>query len=171
MNSTEQKVTIGIDPGLSGAIAVRTTGTHAAALAVFDIPTTTRWITGRGHVREIDPLALRRLVGALPQWDQAVIERVHAMPGQGVTSMFSFGRSLGVLEMAFTTNAGTVQYVLPQRWKRHYGLLHAPKAASRKVAQELYPALADLFKRVKDDGRAEATLIAHFAATEGLDNK
>ena len=161
-NGTKDTVVVGIDPGLTGAIAVRSTND----LVVHDIPTTTRWVASRGHVREIDPVGLAGLVASLPRWDRAVIERVHAMPGQGVSSMFSFGRSLGVLEMAFSTPTSTVEYVLPQTWKRTFGLIHAPKHASRKLAAELYPANAMQFCRVKDDGRAEAALIAHYAAQE-----
>ena len=88
----------------------------------------------------------------------AVIEDVHAMPKQGVASMFKFGRSLGIAEGVLAGNGCSLRYVTPTKWKRALGL-NQDKGASRRRAIELWPSKAGLFKRVKDDGRAEAALI------------
>lgn len=138
---------IGIDPGKSGAIAAIYRG---ALIAVEDMPL---------EEGEIDIPALVRM--STIDNDFAVwIEDVHSMPGQGVRSTFSFGRSKGIVEGAFSTEDTRPNLVSPQTWKRHFGLLKQDKKASRELAMKLFPKDAGLFKRAKDDGRAEAALIA-----------
>ena len=89
----------------------------------------------------------------------AVIEQVAAMRGQGVTSMFRFGQGFGQLEMAIAAHRVPTHYVTPQKWKAHFGLSR-DKGVSRSVASQRFPQIADQFARAKDDGRAEACLIA-----------
>ena len=89
----------------------------------------------------------------------AVIEQVAAMRGQGVTSMFRFGQGYGQVEMAIAAQRLPVHYVTPQKWKGYFGLSR-DKGVSRSVASQRFPSIATQFARVKDDGRAEACLIA-----------
>jgi crossover junction endodeoxyribonuclease RuvC len=97
-----------------------------------------------------------------------VIEDVHAMPKQGVSSSFSFGRALGVAEGVLAGNGLSLRYVSPAKWKKALGLSsdkgvsrrRADKGVSRRRAIELWPEHAKAFERVKDDGRAEAALLA-----------
>ncbi len=149
-------IVIGVDPGKSGALAVLDGGVLVDA---HDMPVVGPIISPVlldeiAH-NYVDPLAF----GACP--GVAVIEDVHAMPKQGVSSVFSFGRSLGVVEGVLAGGGWAIHYVSPARWKRQLGLT-ADKGVSRRRAIELWPARAELFKRVKDDGRAEAALIAYY---------
>jgi len=89
----------------------------------------------------------------------AIIEQVAAMRGQGVTSMFRFGQSYGATQMAVAAHKIPMQFVTPAKWKSYLGLSR-DKGVSRSLASQRFPKQADLFKRVKDDGRAEAALLA-----------
>ena len=91
----------------------------------------------------------------------AWVEDVHSMPGQGVASTFKFGRSVGVVEGALSALGIPIRWVSPAKWKKAMGL-PADKGAARRRAIELWPDHAHLFARVKDDGRAEAALIAEY---------
>ncbi len=90
------------------------------------------------------------------------IERVSAMPGQGVTSMFGFGRSMGVVEGIAAAMGLRVIYPTPQAWKRRAGLTGKPKDASRTVASLMFPEIASRLSRKKDVGVADALLIAAY---------
>lgn len=147
----------GIDPGANGALAFF--NAELAALEVFPMPTTTREVRGK-RKREVDPVGVAEIVRRMRTPELVLIERVSAMPNQGVTSMFSFGRALGVIEGVTAGFRMNVDWVTPQVWKKHYGLIKADKNASRAKAQEVFPAYRDLFARAKDDGLAEAALIA-----------
>ena len=153
-------VIIGCDPGKSGAIAAL--GYDGALRGVDDMPVVGPIISpvllDEAVHNYLDPLSLRR--GA------AVIEDVHAMPKQGVSSVFSFGRSLGVAEGVLAGNGLAVHYVAPTKWKKALGLTQ-DKGASRRRAIELWPERAQWFARVKDDGRAEAALIAYWFLHHG----
>jgi len=150
-------VVVGVDPGKSGAIAMlRSDG--ALIVGLYDMPVVGPIISATlldqiVH-NYVDPLAS-------PPYGVAVIEDVHAMPKQGVSSSFSFGRSLGVAEGVLAGNGLAVHYVSPARWKKALGLT-ADKGTARRRAIELWPTRAALFARVKDDGRAEAALIAYW---------
>lgn len=145
---------IGIDPGFTGAIAIlRADGT----LSVEDMPIVT---SGRGKVEIAHPLLLELLnVPGGVLW----LERVSVMPGQGITSAFRFGQGYGAIETAAAANALPVNYVTSPVWKRYFGL-PKDKDAARGLAMKRFPASADLFKRKKDSGRAEAALIAVYGA-------
>lgn len=149
---------IGIDPGLSGAIAVLN-GTDS--LIVIDMPTMTVERNGKAK-RQVSATELAQLLGDAKSDDCHVfVERVSAMAGQGVTSVFSFGRSFGMIEGILAALRMPVTYVAPATWvkgvKRGTG-----KDASRQRAMELFPANQADFKRVKDDGRSDAALIAYW---------
>ena len=149
---------IGVDPGKSGAFAVLDDG--GQLLGAHDMPVV-------GNI--ISPVLLDELVHnyidpmstTIFQPGTAIIEDVHAMPKQGVSSSFSFGRSLGVVEGVLAGGGWSLRYVSPAKWKKQLGL-SADKGMSRRRAIELWPAKGALFARVKDDGRAEAALIAHW---------
>ncbi len=151
---------VGVDPGKSGAIAL--IGDDGALIEVADMPVVGKIISGRmlWHVLAAwrfnsDELDVDLFAGKAV----AVIEDVHAMPKQGVSSVFSFGRALGLAEGVLAAEGWSMRYVSPARWKKDMHL-SADKGESRRRAIELWPNSAELFARVKDDGRAEAALIA-----------
>jgi hypothetical protein len=101
----------------------------------------------------------------------AFLERVNAMPPRGKdgktraaggTSMFGFGRSVGVVEMLFAARGIPYRFVTPIAWKKHFGLTGKDKDAARALALELFPAASGLLQRKKDVGRADALLIAEY---------
>ena len=153
--------TIGIDCGLNGAIAVLDDG-HM--VLVRDMPTLTVDINKKSK-RQVSPQLLADIINGLKP-DRAIVERPAARPGQGVTAMFGFGRSLGVVEGVLAGLNVPVTYVAPATWTKAMGKA-AGKDASRQRAIELFPAMSEHFKRVKDDGRAEATLIAMWGIRNG----
>lgn len=148
---------VGVDPGLSGAIALL--DVDGNLVDVYDMPVVD------GHISAAI-LASYEGWRTTPTRFHAVVEDVHAMPGQGVTSMFTFGRGVGVIEGTFGALGVPVTRVTPQKWKRSFGL-GKDKGESRRRALELWPAHASKFARVKDDGRAEAALIGLWYVREG----
>lgn len=150
-------IVIGIDPGVTGALACVRDG---EVLTCLDLPTE----TGVGNRRRLSvPVLVYRLreILALHGPCVAALESVAARPGQGVSSVFGFGRTLGALEGVLGALEIPVTYYAPSSWKRRYGLLGRPKDASRTKALELFPGAAPWLTRVKDHGRAEAILLAH----------
>ena len=153
---------LGIDPGLSGALACMG-GPVGSALTVFDMPT--HELTSNGKKRRMIDLAY------LAHWFElnapgiklAIIENVHAMPAQGVTSSFKFGRCFGVVEAMVAAHFIPVQYVTPQKWKGAFGLT-ADKDAARAAASKLMPRHAHLWPNKGHDGRAEAALLALYGS-------
>jgi crossover junction endodeoxyribonuclease RuvC len=157
-------VILGIDPGLDGALALYDPAT--AALQVEDMPTFTL-PKGKGERREVDAYALGRIIGDWSQSIKAVwLEHVSSSPQQGVTSAFTFGRSYGVVEGVCAANFLSMVKVTPQAWKRHYGLKGGVqnKDASIAKASSLLPRSTGFWTRKKDNGRAEAALIALYGA-------
>lgn len=144
---------IGIDPGLSGAIAVISADgkTH-----LYDMP-----VLNDGKKNHIN---IPKLLTILHEWDtrktEVIIEEVHAMPGQGVTSMFRMGQTLGILQCAIFSCGFPMHRIRPQAWKKAYGMSGKDKSASILRAQELFPQ-ADI-RLKKHDGRAEALLMAEY---------
>ena len=151
---------IGIDPGISGAIAVFEDGKLDC---VVDMPTL-EVDSGKTKKRHISAAFLRNILEGYPD-SHVVIEKVGAMPNQGVTSMFNFGRSAGIIEGVVAGLKLSSTYVTPTTWTKAVGRA-AGKDASRMRAMELFPTRAELFKRAKDDGRADAALIAYWYITK-----
>jgi len=152
---------IGIDPGISGAIAIFEDGKLDC---VVDMPTL-KIASGKTMKSHISAIALVDILdGWSPNEAHVVIETVGAMPGQGVSSMFNFGRSAGIIEGVVAAMHFPSTYVTPQQWTKAVGRA-AGKDASRMRAMELFPTRAELFKRAKDDGRADAALIAYWYIT------
>jgi crossover junction endodeoxyribonuclease RuvC len=143
---------LGIDPGISGAIAFYFPGI-SSRVAAEDMPTAGGEVNAAGladRIRKMRP-------------DVAVIERVGAMPGQGVSSTFKFGASFGVACGVLAALEIPCHRVSPASWKKHFRL-SSDKEASRALALRLFPATAEHFSRKKDDGRAEAALIARYGS-------
>lgn len=153
---------LGIDPGLSGAIAFL--DTTSDAVVVMDMPTVEVMRNGKTK-REVSPALVADLVAGKGVV-QAFVERVSAMPGQGVSSMFSFGRSVGVLEGVLAAYEIPTTLVTPQAWMKSMGV-RAGKDGSRERAMQLFPQYADQFARKKDNGRSDAVLIAKYGASCG----
>jgi len=148
---------LGIDPGISGALAVLDKG--GAIVQIFDMPTL-EYVSGKSKKQRVNPQAICAELRLFKDRQvEGMIEQVNAMPGQGVTSMFSFGRSLGILEGTLAGIDIPYTLVIPQVWKKAMGA-NASKDGAREMAMRLWPSKSELFKRKKDDGRAEAALLA-----------
>ena len=155
------QVVIGIDPGKSGAIAIYRP--QCQMLTVWNAPL----LADPKGKAETDLHGLFNILRVIDGPVMAVLEQASSRPGEGSVSAFSFGRGYGAIQMALAVHGHQVRMVTPSVWKRHFGMIFAKgtpkaqiKAASRSLAQQRFPAMADHFKRVKDDGRAEASLIA-----------
>lgn len=144
---------IGIDPGVSGAIAVVGNGVR-----VYDMPTIE--IRGKRHVC---PSGLRDILvtANIEGVEAVVLEHVQGVQGTGATSAFSFGRSFGVVEGVVAGMTLPLTLVRPQVWTKALNVSR-DKGAHRQAAINLWPQHSDLFSRVKDDGRADAALLAHW---------
>lgn len=151
---------LGIDPGLSGALAVYDPTTRNL-IAAIDMPLhKPASKTATKSKSEIDVTALCFFLEThITALRLACIELVHAMPGQGVVSMFRFGQALGIIEGALGMFLLPTEKVSPGVWKSIMRL-DSDKNKSRALATKLFPAHANLFCRKKDDGRAEAALLA-----------
>ena len=148
---------LGIDPGASGALCLL--DTELNWLFVHDMPVV-EVKRGSRNVRQVQPALLVSLIEQLSP-SSAIVERVSAMPGQGVSSMFAFGRAAGVVEGALAGLGVPYTDVPPATWIKAMGV-RGGKDGARNRAMELWPKQAELFKRVKDDGRADAALIAAY---------
>lgn len=147
---------IGIDPGAKGAIAI--VDRRSGLVDVIDMPTVEVKI-GNAMKHRVSPEAIASELRMFAPTSLAFIERVGAMPGQGVTSMFAFGEAYGLVRGVLAGMSIPCTTVTPAVWVKAMRVA-AGKDGSRQRAMELYPAHAHLFKRVKDDGRADAALVA-----------
>lgn len=145
------KCIMGIDPGVSGAVAFYFPE-QRAGISVYDVP-----VMGK----EIDAAALYDLIQQYKP-DLAVIELVHAMPKQGVSSSFNFGCSYGAVKGVVGACKIPTINVSPVKWKKHFGLT-ADKEKARFLAISTWP-FSDGFRRKKDNGRAEAALMALYGS-------
>jgi len=155
---------VGIDPGLSGAVAILRPS-YGNGANVFSTPT----LTAKGKKQ----YAIAEMVRLLSKCSRVegvivILEDVHAMPGQGVTSMFSFGRGVGLWEGILAALQIPYQKVTPQVWKAAMGLRGKDKGASILLAQQRFPQLAATIGR--NDGRAEALLMALYWSEKGEKN-
>lgn len=155
------RLTIGVDPGTSGAIVVLGDG---EPLSIRDMPANDRLDVGR----EVDPVRLAaELRGVIQQHRgahvMAVLEEVGGRPGEGSRSVFRFGEAFGQVKGVLGALGIGWIVVRPQTWKRHYGLIGTDKDAARLLAHRLWPRHATLLARKRDHGRADALLIARWA--------
>ena len=156
---------IGIDPGLSGAIAVLE---NNKVLNIFDMPVMSE---GKKNKRQLNSALLVNLIKeSIGSSDDVsvVVEQVNAMPGQGVTSMFNFGQTFGAIKGVCAALELPIYFVRPSKWKKHFELLKASKDASRTKTIEMYPSLADKLSRKKDVNKSDAILIARFYNETGF---
>jgi crossover junction endodeoxyribonuclease RuvC len=160
MTAHSNKVIAGIDPGKTGAMVIlypdNTTIVCRVPLAGKN-PAWSQWSSDWATALDFNPP------------DIFVIEEVGARPGQGVTSMFKFGRTLGFAHglIRAAVPLAPVMWVTPAVWKRKMGLT-TEKTDSREEARRLMPRLAPDLARVKDDGVAEAALLAHYLRAYGI---
>lgn len=151
--------TLGCDPGAHGALCVL--DYDGKIVWLEDMPT----VKVKVARSERDRVSAALLVKALEPWkgwvDKAVLEKVGGMTGQSASAAFTFGYSCGMVEGVFAAMEFPVTLVTPQAWKKDMAL-GKDKGLARQMAIRLWPESADIFKRVKDDGRAEAALMAHW---------
>ena len=152
---------IGIDPGLSGSICFLIDG---KILDVIEMPTMTE---GKKNKRQVNGSQVfneitKRTKEFQKNQVRVVIEQVSAMPGQGVTSMFNFGQSFGVLKGVCTAMQLPMYFVRPAKWKKYFNLINSEKDASRTRAIEIFPSFSSSLSKKKDSNKADAILIASF---------
>ena len=153
------KYILGIDPGLSGALALYNPETKD--VEIVDMPTHEIKVNGKKK-RTLDIYALGRWIDLnMNLIKEAIIEEPSAAPGQGVTSMFNFGFSCGVAQAVVAANMIPMTLVRPATWKKALGLT-SEKDLSRRRASMLFPQHIGKWTRAKDDGRAEALLLAYY---------
>ena len=152
---------IGIDPGISGAISFLNNG---EIVDVIDMP---HMADGKKNKKQVNAsqifneISLR--INNIPKSNICVvIEQVSAMPGQGVTSMFNFGQSFGVLKGICATMKLSMHFVRPAKWKKYFNLIKTEKEASRTKVIEIFPYISSKLSKKKDVNKADAILIASF---------
>ena len=152
---------IGIDPGISGSICFFQDGIIKDAI---EMPTMT---DGKKNKRQVNGAQIfNEISERINKFDKknikVVIEQVSAMPGQGVTSMFNFGQSFGILKGICSAMQLSMYFVRPAKWKKYFGLIKTEKDASRTKVIEIFPYISSLLSRKKDSNKADAVLIASF---------
>jgi len=152
---------IGIDPGIKGAICILKDG---VVINVFDMPVMPVGKKNKSQVNgsQIYNEILKVIENEGKQDVKVVIEQVSAMPGQGVTSMFNFGQSYGVLKGIFSAMQIPMDFVSPVKWKKYFNLINTQKDTSRTKAIEFFPYISAKLSRKKDANKADAILIASF---------
>ena len=152
---------IGIDPGISGSICFFEDG---KILDVLEMPTMT---DGKKNKKQVNGAQIyneisTKIRGIEKQKLRVIIEQVSAMPGQGVTSMFNFGQSFGILKGICSAMQLPMYFVRPAKWKKYFGLIKSEKDASRTKAIEMFPYFSSQLSKKKDSNKADAILIASF---------
>ena len=152
---------IGIDPGISGSICFFQDG---KIVDVVEMPTMTE---GKKNKKQVNGSQIfNEISEKIKKLDKkeikVVIEQVSAMPGQGVTSMFNFGQSFGILKGICSAMQLPMYFVRPAKWKKYFNLINSEKDASRTRAIEIFPYFSSQLSRKKDSNKAEAILIASF---------
>ena len=152
---------IGIDPGISGSICFFEDG---KILDVIEMPTMAEGKKNKKQVNgsQIYNEILKRIMKIEKQNVRVIIEQVSAMPGQGVTSMFNFGQSYGILKGICSAMQLSMYFVRPAKWKKYFGLINSEKDASRTRAIEMFPYFSSQLSKKKDSNKADAILIASF---------
>ena len=152
---------IGIDPGINGAICFFENG---QVKDVLEMPTMAE---GKKNKRQINGHQMyneltTRIKGYSTQNINVIVEQVSAMPGQGVTSMFNFGQSFGVIKGICAAMQLPIFFIRPIKWKKHFELINSQKDASRTKAIEMFPKISSILSKKKDSNKADAILIASF---------
>ena len=158
-------IIFGIDPGISGAVSILR---NKEVLDVFEMPT---MIDGKKNKKQVNGSGLTNIIvntidsrNTEFKKDEVVIvvEHVNAMPGQGVTSMFNFGQSFGVIKGICAALRLPIYFVRPTKWKKHFNLIKTNKDASRTKVIQVYPKISSKLSRKKDSNKADAILIARY---------
>tara|TARA_Y100001970_G_scaffold232563_1_gene289547 strand:+ start:372 stop:872 length:501 start_codon:yes stop_codon:yes gene_type:complete len=152
---------IGIDPGITGAICFFENGKIIDVIEMPNMP------EGKKNKRQVNGAQItNEITSRIKKIDKknvkVVIEQVSAMPGQGVTSMFNFGQSFGVLKGICSALQLSVFFVRPVRWKKYYNLINSNKDSSRTKAIEVFPYISEKLTKKKDSNKADAILISSF---------
>ena len=152
---------IGIDPGVSGSICFFEDG---KIIDVIEMPIMTE---GKKNKRQVNGSQVyNEILKRIKQLDKkdikVVIEQVSAMPGQGVTSMFNFGQSYGILKGMCSAMQLPMYFVRPAKWKKYFSLINSEKDASRTRAIEIFPYFSSNLAKKKDSNKADAILIARY---------
>jgi len=151
---------IGIDPGISGSICFFKDG---KIIEVIEMPVMTE---GKKNKKQINGSQLYneflKKINGIDDEIRVVIEQVSAMPGQGVTSMFNFGQSFGILKGICSAMQLPMFFVRPAKWKKYFNLINSQKDASRTRAIEIFPYFSTQLSKKKDSNKADAILIASF---------
>ena len=152
---------IGIDPGISGSLCFFENG---KIIDVIDMPNMPE---GKKNKRQVNGSQIYNEISEkIKNIDKknikVVIEQVSAMPGQGVTSMFNFGQSFGILKGICSAMQLPMYFVRPAKWKKYFNLINSEKDASRTKAIEIFPYFSSQLARKKDSNKADAILIASF---------
>ena len=152
---------IGIDPGISGSICFFEDG---KILDVVEMPT---MIEGKKNKKQVNGSQIYNEISIrIREIDKkdikVIIENVSAMPGQGVTSMFNFGQSFGILKGICSAMQLPMYFVRPAKWKKYFNLINSEKDASRTKAIEIFPYFSSNLSKKKDSNKADAILIASF---------
>ena len=154
-------IIVGIDPGIAGAICFFSSGN---VIDVIDMPTMAegkknkKQVNGRQIYNEIMLIKNKFMNEKM----SVIVEQVSAMPGQGVTSMFNFGQSFGVLKGVCAAMQLPIFFVRPAKWKKYYDLINSQKDSSRVKAIEMFPKFSSILSRKKDSNKADAMLIANY---------
>ena len=159
---------IGIDPGLSGAIAILEDN---KVLSIFDMPVMAE---GKKNKRQLNSAQLVNIIRentASRDEVAVIVEQVNAMPGQGVTSMFNFGQTFGAIKGVCAALNLPIFFVRPSKWKKYFELINSSKDSSRTKVIEMYPSLSNQLSKKKDVNKSDAILIARFySETRSKDN-
>ena len=152
---------IGIDPGISGSICFFEDG---KILDVVEMPTMNE---GKKNKRQVNGSQVyneifNRIKGVDKKDIKVIIEQVSAMPGQGVTSMFNFGQSFGILKGICSAMQLPMYFIRPAKWKKYFNLIKSPKDASRSKVIEIFPYYSAKLSKKKDSNKADAILIASY---------
>jgi len=152
---------IGIDPGITGSICFFEDG------KIIDVVEMPNMAEGKKNKRQVNGAQIyheiyKRIKNLEKKDIKVVIEQVAAMPGQGVTSMFNFGQSFGVLKGICAAMQIPMYFVRPAKWKKYFNLINSEKDASRTKAIEIFPHFSAQLSRKKDSNKADAILISSF---------
>ena len=152
---------IGIDPGITGSICFFEDG------KIIDVVEMPNMAEGKKNKRQVNGAQIyyeisKRIKNVEKKDIKVVIEQVAAMPGQGVTSMFNFGQSFGVLKGICAAMQISMYFVRPAKWKKYFNLINSEKDASRTKAIEIFPHFSTQLSRKKDSNKADAILISSF---------
>ena len=152
---------IGIDPGITGSICFFENG------KIIDVVEMPSMAEGKKNKKQVNGAQIyyeisSRIKSIQKEEIKVVIEQVSAMPGQGVTSMFNFGQSFGILKGICSAMQLPMYFVRPSKWKKYFNLINSEKDASRTKAIEIFPYFSSELSKKKDSNKADAILIASF---------